>query len=123
MSNVLLIVEDDDDICEALQVVLESRGHVTVCAPDGVEALRWLKAHGGASLVLLDLLLPRLNGEELLRAMRSDPALANIPVVILSGDAGARAIAGELHAQECLQKPVDLDRLLGAVKAHISHTL
>jgi DNA-binding response OmpR family regulator len=64
--------------------------------------------------MLVDLMMPRMNGEELVRALRADDS--RIPVVILSGDIRARHKAGELGAAAVLIKPIDLDELLSVVR-------
>jgi CheY-like chemotaxis protein len=65
---------------------------------------------------LLDMMMPRMDGETFLRALRARPPLADAPVVVISGNAAAREKANALHAAACLVKPFELDELLGLVR-------
>ena len=111
----VLVVDDDPDICEVMQMVLESRGYRVVTSQSGVEALGMLRAGEDPCLILLDLMMPGMNGLEFRDEQRRDPALAAIPVVMISagGDVTAKAASVGL---EGLLKPVDLDVLLATVE-------
>jgi CheY-like chemotaxis protein len=111
----VLVVDDDVDICEIITLVLDANGYVTSSASDGWAALAHLQHHGEPGLILLDLRMPKMDGRELMKAMKSDPRFARIPVVVVSGEAAARHTAAVLGADGCLQKPVDLDSLLATV--------
>ena len=111
----VLVVDDDADVREMILLVLEARGVRAAGAADGVEALEQLSDHELPSLILLDLRMPRLNGEQLVERLRARPALAAIPVVVLSGDNQARTIARAIGARGCLVKPVELGELLAVV--------
>jgi CheY-like chemotaxis protein len=115
----ILIVDDDDDIREALSAVLAMNGYETVGAGDGLAGLEQIRARGRPALVLLDLRMPRLNGYDFARALREDPALASIPIVVLSGDLAAIDQAQPLGVQGCLRKPIELRHLLDAVRGHV----
>jgi CheY-like chemotaxis protein len=109
----VLIVEDDADIRELLSSVLVLEGYPVVTAADGAEGLEQLRAaHPG--LVLLDLMMPSMDGWEFRRLQMMDPALAGVPTVILSGDGRLEAKAASLGTA-FLRKPVDLDELLSVV--------
>lgn len=101
----VLIVDDEQDILDTLSEVVEMGGCAAVTASRGEEALRIL-ASRRPCLVVLDLLMPGMTGNELLETMRSDPALADVPVVI-STSAPERAPAGV----PVLPKPVDIGKL------------
>jgi two-component system chemotaxis response regulator CheY len=113
----VLVVDDDDDLRESIEVVLASRGHSVATAADGEEALAWLQQQtpDNPCLVLLDLMMPRMNGFELRARMIADPGLAAIPVVIITG-AGLLAdnSSGALQT-EVLRKPIEPSTLLRAV--------
>jgi two-component system chemotaxis response regulator CheY len=113
----VLVVDDDDDLRESIEVVLASRGHSVATAADGEEALAWLQRQtpDNPCLVLLDLMMPRMNGFELRARMIADPGLAAIPVVIITG-AGLLAdnSSGALQT-EVLRKPIEPSTLLRAV--------
>lgn len=115
MTAKILVVDDDDDIREILSLVLESSGFDVASARDGCEALTWLSGTPEPSVVLLDLMMPRMDGEQLLTQLRAEGS--TVPVVILSGDPAGAAKAGRLRAEGFLQKPVDLDQLLDVVEA------
>lgn len=117
----VLLVEDDQDLQEALALSLRLNGHKVEAVSDGAEALVWLKRHGAAPcLVLLDLMMPGMNGFELRARMTADPDLASLPVVIITG-AGVLADqrASELNA-EILKKPVATSTLLETVDRNCS---
>lgn len=113
----ILVVEDDDDIREAMQEALACEGFHVDVAKDGLDALGQLDAGGaGAPLILLDMMMPKMDGEAFLKALRGRPALADAPVVVISGNAAAREKASSLHAAACLVKPFELEELLGLVR-------
>ncbi len=111
----VLVVDDDPDICEVMQMILESRGYRVVTAEGGAEALRMLRAGERPCLILLDLMMPGMNGIQLREQQLRDPALAAIPVVMISagGDVAAKAAAVGV---EGLLKPIDLEVLLETVE-------
>ena len=108
----VLVVEDDDDIREMLSLVLEVGGCRVTQAADGVQALELLRRRELPSLVLLDLMMPGLNGADVLAVMRHDSRLKGLPVVVISGDSNARALAEHGGASACLLKPIDAGALL-----------
>ena len=114
----VMVVDDDDDIRETVGMVLAASGYTAVPAFDGVDALELLSDEGThPSLILLDLRMPRLSGEQVIQQLRATPALAGIPVVVMSGDGGARETARALGVASCLTKPIELDDLERVVKA------
>ena len=115
----VLVVDDDPDIREILALVLEVHGITAIEAGSGMEALARLRAAGHVDLVLLDLMMPGMNGAEVLATMKIDPALADIPVVIVSGDASAAEVGRRLAAAGCLMKPIDAERLLREIRRHV----
>lgn len=112
------IVDDDPDIREIVALVLEASGYRVRTAVDGEEALATLKKHPGCALIILDLMMPGMNGWEFRSAQKSDPVLASIPVVVLTGIREVPAQTATLDAAAALQKPVDLDELVGTVARH-----
>jgi chemotaxis family two-component system response regulator Rcp1 len=123
----LLLVEDNPGDVELTREALTEarvRNHLAVVS-DGVEALRFLRRegpHAGSprpDLILLDLNLPRMDGREVLAAIKRDPALRRIPVVVLTTSEAERDIleAYQLHANAYIVKPVDLDQFLGVVRS------
>ncbi len=111
----VLIVEDDDDIRGSLRDLLEEEGYDVAEAANGREALAQL--HGGVHpfLILLDLMMPVMNGWEFREAQTRDPEISAIPVVVVSADRGVAEKAASIQAADYLQKPIRFDKLLGLV--------
>lgn len=109
----VLVVDDESDIREAVAEVLADEGYVVHGAGDGAEALRKARAVH-PDIVLLDLMMPGMNGWEFRAAQKGDPELSDIPVVVLSA---LGRVAG-MDAAGFIQKPFDLDELLDAVREH-----
>ncbi|MCO5172069.1 MAG: response regulator [Planctomycetes bacterium] len=112
MSDDVLVVDDDPDILEALGGVLTLAGHDVAAFGDAREALRWLDDGHVPRVVLLDLMMPGMNGWEFLDELHDRPALHGVPVIVLTGATGD----GGLHVCSLLKKPVDLDVLLREVE-------
>jgi CheY-like chemotaxis protein len=118
----VLIVDDDEDIRETLALLLGAYGFRTATACDGVDALALLQDGVMPDVLLVDLMMPRMNGQTLLAELAHAPALAAIPRVILSGDASARDTATALGAIACITKPVDLEDLLATLHRALGAT-
>ena len=112
----VLVVEYDFDLRDALVPILEYEGHRVVSAANGREALDRLKAMPLPSLILLDLMMPVMNGWQFRAEQQHDPQFAHIPVVIVTALAVNNRQA--LGAEAVLTKPLDFDRLLKVVRAH-----
>ncbi len=112
MATVLL-VEDNDDVREMMGVALQLGGHTVWPAANGHDALAMLRTRPRPCLILLDLMMPVMNGWELRSALKADPDLASIPVVVVS--AVTAEVAQRLGTTEYLPKPVDIDHLLDVV--------
>jgi len=115
----VMVVDDDEDIREIVKLSLEASGYRVTTAVDGLEAWQHLNDSAPPSLILLDLMMPRMDGEEFMKTLRSSPQ-ANIPVVIMSGHNASNQKAEELKVNGCLTKPVELDELLGTVRRVVS---
>jgi two-component system, chemotaxis family, chemotaxis protein CheY len=115
---VLLVVDDDYDIRDTLRDILADEGVSTAFAGDGIEALAYLRAHAAPRLILLDLMMPRCDGPAFRAEQRKDPAIADIPVVILSADSRIVDKSRALAAAGYLKKPVDLERLTNVVSRY-----
>lgn len=119
MSRPLLVVDDDTDLREALEEVLRDAGYEVQGASNGKHALEVLGACKVLpGLVLLDMMMPVLDGAGFARAMRQQPQWRDIPVLVFSASANARQVAEEIGACGHLRKPVDVDTLLDAVGKH-----
>lgn len=113
----ILIVEDDGDTREALAVVLQQHGYSVVLATDGADGLRKLRAGLRPRVILLDLMMPEKNGFQFRVEQVIDPKLADIPVVIYSGDPEAHATGTVFGGVACLRKPIKVDALLEVLTA------
>lgn len=106
-APLVLLMEDDHDLREVISELIESRGVQVLSACDGREGLDILQAGLRPSAVFLDQCMPRLDGESVLAAMGEDPALADIPVVWMSGE--RKQPPGPVAV--CLRKPFGMSDL------------
>ena len=111
----ILVVDDDPASVEALSELLKHAGHDVVCAENGRQALERLRAGERVCVILLDVMMPVMNGYEFREEQMKDPTLASIPVFLLTADWRARKRAEELHTEGFFQKPVSPPELLAAV--------
>jgi two-component system, OmpR family, alkaline phosphatase synthesis response regulator PhoP len=114
----ILVVEDEDDIRELLRYNLDKEGYRVVWAASGEEALKAVK-DSEPDLVLLDLMLPGVDGLEVCRSLKQDPHTRNLPIVMLTAKGEeADIVAGlELGADDYVTKPFSLRVLLARVRA------
>src|SRR4051812_27087255 len=107
----VLVVDDDEDIRETLRDILIEEGFEVVTAANGAEALE-VARESPPCMVILDLMMPVMDGWETFGRLKDDPQLCSVPVCIVSANAGAAPLA------DCVvSKPVDLNRLLSVVRA------
>jgi CheY-like chemotaxis protein len=111
----ILIVEDDVNVRETLAMLLEHEGYRTAMVANGREALRHLQSRPLPCVILLDLMMPVMSGWEFRVEQQRDPALAEIPVVVISAIANSTERINALHAHAYFRKPVDLDALLQTI--------
>jgi CheY-like chemotaxis protein len=108
----ILVVEDDTLMSGAIRMVLEWEGHHVTCAENGREALELLRSTDLPDLILLDLLLPVLDGRQFLSEQEQDPSLRSIPVVVVSGVPSAASLETAGH----LLKPFQPEELLELIR-------
>jgi CheY-like chemotaxis protein len=115
--HTVLLVEDEEELREMMREALELNGYSVVTANDGREALNKLEGIERLCLVILDLLMPQMNGWEFFEQMRQRPSLVKVPVVVHSS-APIDAPAGVARV---LQKPLMFDHLLSVVREYCAH--
>jgi CheY-like chemotaxis protein len=115
-EHVILVVDDNEDIRETMRELLSFEGYQVVTAEHGQEALDLLRAgREKVSLILLDLMMPVLDGWQFRELQQKDEALSRIPVIILTASGDARSLSRQTTV---LQKPVQFEELLAAVSVH-----
>ena len=115
----VLVVEDDIEIAATLREVLTEEGYTVAWACDGGEAFAWIATNGPPSLVLLDLMLPRVSGEEFLEKRQTMPNLEKVPVIVFTAGSMESQRAIELGAVAFFRKPLDYDAFVDMVKRYI----
>jgi DNA-binding response OmpR family regulator len=116
----VLVVEDDPDTYDSLALALDSAGYVVEHARDGNEALAVLDRFQ-PDLIITDLVMPGMSGEALIQAVRARGG-RQPRVLVVSGLAGLSSRCASLGADECLDKPFDLDTLLDTVAQSLGRT-
>jgi CheY-like chemotaxis protein len=112
----VLIVDDDVDIRETIEEVLADNDVPAIGAENGAVALDRLRSEAEPPcVILLDMMMPVMDGRTFRLAQKDDPALSGIPVVVLSAHASGERVARELEVDVYLRKPVDLKTLLDVV--------
>jgi CheY-like chemotaxis protein len=114
MATPVLVVEDDVSVREMMAEFLGLEGFRPVTVANGREALTYLRNGGKAGVILLDLMMPVMTGFDFRREQQRDPALAAIPVIVLSANAGDDA--GDVQPAASFRKPVELDEVIGMVR-------
>lgn len=114
-SHEVLVVDDNDDVRDAFITLLTMHGYGAVGASSGIMALRQLRDGFRPCVVLLDLRMPEMDGWTVWAKMHAEPALASIPVVMVSGDPEQSRRAEVLGMRNFVRKPIDADRLLATV--------
>ncbi len=107
----ILVVDDDADIRYALRQALELEGYEVALAANGREAWESLRSPPPPALILLDLMMPVMNGAEFLGLLRGDARLRTVPVILVTAF-GSAAASVAAESQGCLAKPLDLDQLI-----------
>jgi CheY-like chemotaxis protein len=118
-EKVILVVDDDPDILEALSDILVAEGFAVRRARNGQEALARFTP-SPPDLILLDLMMPVMDGFEFSQQMRKRPDWAKVPIVVLSADRNVSSKAREVGAVSHLAKPFELKELLNLVRRSLS---
>jgi CheY-like chemotaxis protein len=115
---VILVVDDDADFLHALASILLDEGYHVITAAHGEAALSYLRSSPQPDLILLNLVMPVMNGWTFLDELRQDPESSGIPVVLLSGISDLREQAATLGVSGYMAKPIEVRLLIEAVNRH-----
>jgi CheY-like chemotaxis protein len=114
----ILIVDDDLDSGEAMSELLANQGFEVALAADGQRALEAMRgAHTLPDIILLDLMMPVMNGWQFRTAQLNDPQLAAVPVIILTASSASDSQLSQLKAAALFHKPVDADTLVKKINS------
>ena len=122
--NQVLIVDDDVDISNSLKEVFEDEGFDVHCSENGMEAMKYLhNVKKQPSLILLDLMMPIMNGEEFRDQQKHEPKIAHIPTMFMS--AGGCEIVDKIkkNNEVFVKKPIELDNLLSKVQRLLASSI
>ena len=120
MGRRLLVVDDDEDIQVLLKSVLESEDYEVITAGDGLVALNELE-QSTPDLILLDLMMPRMDGYTFAEELRQRGLQSSIPVIVLSADVNAKQKVQQMGAEDYITKPFDLHDLLNKISQSMEH--
>ncbi len=115
----VMIVDDEEDIRSMIRLALELKGYEVVEAKDGEDALRQLRQGLRPGLILLDLMMPGMNGWAFREEQAKDAELADIPVLVFTGDTQVTQKVRDLGAAGYIKKPVGFHSLLAVVEKHL----
>jgi DNA-binding response OmpR family regulator len=117
-SGRVVVVEDEPDVAELMRYHLAREGYEVVLAPNGADALRLIQG-ARPDIVLLDILIPQLNGWEVCRRLKQDPETRGIPIIMVTGrvEEGDKVLGFELGADDYVTKPFSPRELLARIRA------
>ncbi len=120
MAYKILVVDDEPPIVRLMEFILARQGHEMLVAVNGQEALDKVRAHQ-PDLVLLDIMMPRIDGYEVARTLRADPVTADLPIIMLSAKAQEEDIQKgmDVGVNEYITKPFSPDQLVSVVKDYL----
>lgn len=106
MPGLVMVVDDDLDVRESIRDALAMMGCRVSMAANGKEALEFLETFERPSLILLDMMMPVMNGWQFLECMKARPVFAEVPVVVLSAQSTLARVADRLGVSRCVLKPI-----------------
>lgn len=118
MSKRILVVEDDNSIRELLVELLQSEGYVVASAVNGLEGLKYLQSQDNPDLILIDLMMPVMDGYTFRTEQMKNSKWSKIPVVVMSAEANAKEKMKNFGITAFLSKPVELDTILKTVERY-----
>ena len=114
----ILIVDDDRDIVDAIEAILMMEDYSVSHAYEGMDAILSARSQK-PDLILLDYMLPDMNGKEVALTLRGEDELKDIPVVIVSASREAGEVARQIQVSDFIEKPFDMEHLLTVVRRHM----
>lgn len=114
----VLVVDDDDELRDTVTELLRLEGFDVSSARNGHEALEFLRSNPAPHVIVLDLMMPVMNGQQFRQAQLDAPALAAIPVVILTASHNGRQQAAAMGVSDFFSKPVDFDVFIAALRTY-----
>ncbi len=118
-SKTIFVIEDDPGISFVLSELLEGEGFKVQVAENGVVALELLQKHGVPSLILLDMIMPKMNGWEFAKEF-TEKYDHLCPIIAMTAAADAKQRAKDINAVDLIEKPFDFDQFLATIKKHIT---
>lgn len=119
----ILIVDDEEHIRELIKFNLDTNGYRTICADNGLEALRMVKSEN-PQLILLDVMLPNMDGYDVCKEIRRDNSISSTPIIMITakGEEFDKVLGLELGADDYMTKPFSIRELIARVKAILRRT-
>ncbi|WP_336835099.1 MULTISPECIES: response regulator [Sphingobacterium] len=116
--KVILIVDDDQRNIFALRLTLKAKGYQVLSSTSASEAIEILEANKGVALILMDMMMPEIDGYEAIQLIRNSSFMGKIPVIAVTAQAmsGDREKCLEAGAQSYVSKPIDVDKLMGEIE-------
>jgi CheY-like chemotaxis protein len=120
-TPLVLIIDDDNRNIFALNLVLRTKGYQCISAPDSRAGIKMMRENPKIGIVLLDMMMPDMDGYETIAVIKKDPALAHLPIIAVTAQAmpGDREKCLEAGANAYVSKPVNIDLMLDILKKHL----
>jgi CheY-like chemotaxis protein len=119
-AKLILVVDDDAFIQDALREALEDEGYAVIIAANGAEALRKVRSGCRPDAILLDHMMPVMDGPTFAAEVSKDPGLAGMPIILITADARAKEKAVGIGLHAFLRKPLKLEELLSTIESAFS---
>lgn len=110
MKKHILVCDDDVGILDIISIILDEKGYAVIALSDSEQVVATV-IHKKPDVILLDLSMPAISGDEITRRLKSDPATASIPIIISSANKDTEKIAQEAGANNFILKPFDIEEL------------
>lgn len=118
-SHAILVVDDDESIGFMLKLMLEHKGFIVIVSNHALN-LEKIIAANNISLIILDMLIADIKGTDVCAALKSNPATASIPIIMMTALPGIEKICEEAGADDFIAKPFEMDTFLAKIKSFIS---